>query len=287
MSTKNKAQNSVIQLVHKFREIISKLGIIFSIILFLIGVLICGLLIWFLIPLDTDNIYWTLPTILILFAVLLSTSLIVGVAFKSSGLIIEWATKVTIKMMGLDSSNPYIAGLPVTTPDMFFGRVQILRGIISGLHNNSVVVTGPRRIGKTSLLFQLKNLLTALNDPDYLFIPIFVDVQGTPEATFFHAVMEHIVNVMPEYLPVKAIPNLDFALMNANYTDSAFGRDLSRLMKALQQSQPKKDIKLTLLMDEMDVMNSYDQRVQSQLRSIFIRFTKNLRAVVAGVNLDQ
>jgi hypothetical protein len=184
--------------------------------------------------------------------------------------------------------SPYIAGLPITNPEMFFGREQILRRIINGLHNNSVIVTGARRIGKTTLLYQIKNRLISLEDPNYYFVPIFVDVQGTSESTFFLAIMNDIVTALSEYLPHNIImPTLDFVGPGANYSDNTFGRDLSKIIKALQQSQPKKEVKLILLMDEMDVLNSYDQRVQSQLRSIFIRFPQNLRAVVAGVNLDQ
>ena len=50
--------------------------------------------------------------------------------------------------------NPYIAGAPVRNEKMFYGRERLLRRLINNLHNNSLMIYGPRRIGKTSLLHQ-------------------------------------------------------------------------------------------------------------------------------------
>ncbi|MEW5869964.1 MAG: protein kinase [Chloroflexota bacterium] len=53
-------------------------------------------------------------------------------------------------------TNPYIYRGPVRSPDMFFGRELELREIIAFLNGNqSVSIVGPRKIGKTSLLFHL------------------------------------------------------------------------------------------------------------------------------------
>ncbi len=184
--------------------------------------------------------------------------------------------------------TPYIAGPPVIDPKMFFGREQILSKIINTLHNNNIMLTGPRRIGKTSLLYQLKNRLVALDDPNYFFAAIFIDVQGVRQEDFFHTVMDEIVTALSGYLSEQAMPALDFKQANLTYTDRTFGKDLGKIIKALQQTHPNKTVKLVLLMDEMDVMNSYDQRVQSQLRSIFQKdFAPNLAVVVAGVGLRQ
>ncbi|MCP4357532.1 MAG: hypothetical protein GY796_05905 [Chloroflexi bacterium] len=53
-------------------------------------------------------------------------------------------------------NNPYISRGPVRTSDMFFGRLRELNGIAAFLRGNqSVSIVGPRKIGKTSLLFHL------------------------------------------------------------------------------------------------------------------------------------
>ncbi len=52
--------------------------------------------------------------------------------------------------------NPYIYRGPVRTPEMFFGRRHELNEIAAFLRGNqSVSLVGPRKIGKTSLLFHL------------------------------------------------------------------------------------------------------------------------------------
>lgn len=53
-------------------------------------------------------------------------------------------------------NNPYIYRGPVRARSMFFGREHELREIVAFLNGNqSVSVVGPRKIGKTSLLFHL------------------------------------------------------------------------------------------------------------------------------------
>lgn len=52
--------------------------------------------------------------------------------------------------------NPYVSRGPVRAPDMFWGRAHPLHEIAAFLHGNqSVSIVGPRKIGKTSLLFHL------------------------------------------------------------------------------------------------------------------------------------
>jgi tRNA A-37 threonylcarbamoyl transferase component Bud32 len=59
-------------------------------------------------------------------------------------------------------SNPYLSRGPVRSPEMFFGRQETLREIADFLRGNqSVSLVGPRKIGKTSLLFQLIRLTVA------------------------------------------------------------------------------------------------------------------------------
>lgn len=52
--------------------------------------------------------------------------------------------------------NPYISRGPVRTPEMFFGREHELREMAAFLGGNqSISLVGPRKIGKTSVLFHL------------------------------------------------------------------------------------------------------------------------------------
>jgi tRNA A-37 threonylcarbamoyl transferase component Bud32 len=56
----------------------------------------------------------------------------------------------------VDQPNPYLSRGPVRSQEMFFGRAQELREIANFLRGNqSISIVGPRKIGKTSLLFHL------------------------------------------------------------------------------------------------------------------------------------
>jgi CheY-like chemotaxis protein len=182
--------------------------------------------------------------------------------------------------------NPYISGGPVREPDMFFGREELLKRIINTLHNNSIMIHGPRRIGKTSLLYQLAARLRATSDPDHVFIPALIDLEGTAQAEFFHTLMEEILEDCQPYL-TKRLPLVYNEKSEVAYTHRDSARDLRTLIGHFQQNS-NKEVRLILLLDEVDVMNRYDQLVQQQLRRIFMKtFARNLGAVVAGVHISK
>jgi len=70
--------------------------------------------------------------------------------------------------------NPYIAGSALDGPAGFFGREDILRLVETELRapqQNAVVLFGQRRIGKTSILLQLRRHLAESG-----FLPIYLDL---------------------------------------------------------------------------------------------------------------
>ncbi len=64
-----------------------------------------------------------------------------------------------------EAINPYVAGSPVRDPAMFFGRRQVMAEIRHNLldfaPSRVIVLHGQRRIGKTSILYQLRFHLPA------------------------------------------------------------------------------------------------------------------------------
>src|SRR4029450_8073309 len=89
--------------------------------------------------------------------------------------------------------NPYIAGAPVMDDDMFFGRQKLMARMLNVLHHNSLMITGERRIGKTTFLYHLKKALETDEETEYRFFPVLTDLQGVPESAFFHSVMADVV----------------------------------------------------------------------------------------------
>ena len=194
--------------------------------------------------------------------------------------------------------NPYISGEPVRRVDMFFGRHDLLRRIVSTLHNNSIMIHGERRIGKTTLLYQLANALQQMEDEEFWFVSVYIDLEGTTEGEFFHLLMDEITHTVRELesltpgqtAVLDGLLNLETA--ENQYTDREFNRDLRQIFHLLEAygavHHPGCQVRLILLMDEMDTLSRFNHLIQQQLRRIFMRdFAATLGAVVAGIEISK
>ena len=179
--------------------------------------------------------------------------------------------------------NPYIAGAPVLSNQMFFGRKKLMHRVLNMIHANSLMITGDRRIGKTSFMHHLKMALTEDEGTEFKFFPVSIDLQGVPENTFFHTLMSEVVDALG--LPETALTDLRFRSESDDYDDRDFSRDLQRVITELKTRTGKK-VKLALLLDEVDELNEYSERVNQRLRSVFMKtFSENLVAVMSGVGI--
>lgn len=181
--------------------------------------------------------------------------------------------------------NPYMAGAPVLREDLFFGRDRLLARILQTVHNNSIMLFGERRIGKTSIQHHLKKRLTRIKDPKYSFFAVYIDLQGTPQERFFATLRDEILLELESLLPKDLIET--YASNGSQYDYREFVGDLRKILDTLSARTDKK-VKLVLLIDEIDQLNSYDPRVNQRLRSLFMRnFSENLAAVVSGVAIKK
>lgn len=181
--------------------------------------------------------------------------------------------------------NPYVAGAPVLQDALFFGREALLKRVLQSVHNNSIMLYGERRIGKTSFQHYLKKRLARLDDPEYIFYPVFIDLQGVPQERFFSTLRDEIFRELAPVLD-GALPTPDPADGSA-YDYRELVEDIRKVLKILGARSAKK-VKLVLQMDEVDQLNSYDPRVNQRLRSLFMRnFAENLAAVVSGVAIQK
>lgn len=178
--------------------------------------------------------------------------------------------------------NPFVAGAPVLDERLFFGRERLIQRVLQTVHNNSLLLYGERRIGKTSLLHQLKRRLGELDDPAYAFFPVFVDLQGTPEERFFATLASEVVEELGPRLPAGTV---EPPPSGSEYGYRELVADLRAVIDALAHTTPKR-VRLVLLIDEVDELNAYDPRVNQRLRSLFMRaFSEHLVAVVSGVEI--
>ena len=185
------------------------------------------------------------------------------------------------RALGERGFNPYVAGGPVFDQALFYGREPLIRRILQTVHSNSLMLHGERRIGKTSLLHQVRLRLVALNDPEYRFHAVYIDLQGTREHQLFATMADQIFEGLGESVASERAP----ALERDAYDHHDLVRELHELLGALQ-SKSDRAVRLVLLIDEVDELNHYDPRVNQKLRSLFMKsFSESLVAVVAGVGI--
>jgi hypothetical protein len=137
--------------------------------------------------------------------------------------------------------NPYKTGKPVQNPNMFFGRKDIIARIVERLNSNNIIILyGQRRTGKTSTLFQLKNVIYKDRA-----IPVFLTVQsmmGSDTNFFFFRMAEKLYKSIKEFVSL-AEPTINDFKKNPQYKLERF------LEKAVNEIKNKPII---YLIDEFD-----------------------------------
>jgi HAMP domain-containing protein len=141
--------------------------------------------------------------------------------------------------------NHYVVGNPVRTAGMFFGRQDDLQWIGQQLArggNKMIVLFGPRRIGKTSLLHQI-----ASGHASARVLPFFFDTQqilpeALQDADFYHVLTREMLEQLPNVEPRLRAPFIG--------TERFTPETLRRLLKFLRDAEPGK--LPILLFDELE-----------------------------------
>ncbi len=179
--------------------------------------------------------------------------------------------------------NPYVVGIPLRAGSrMFFGREDVMEFLLEQLtaaHRNNLVLIGPRRTGKSSLL---KQLPLRLGDD---FLPVYLDGQalaldpGLP--AFLHAVATEISLALEER--GWKIPAPDLAAFSENPTALFENIFLASVRRGLGERH------LLLLLDEFEELESATRRgsldasIFSFLRHL-IQHVENLSVIFCGTH---
>jgi hypothetical protein len=169
---------------------------------------------------------------------------------------------------------------------MCFGRGRLLKDILGVLHQNSLLLHGERRIGKTTVLRQIELLLLRAADSQFCFRPIYIDLEGIEEQAFFHELMEAIVDSFGK--PARDL-RLAYTPRRQAYTGREFQRDLRAVLAGLCGPQPDgRILRLVLLLDEADVLYSYNERVLQEFRRVFMHtYAAYFGVVFAAVGIQR
>ena len=154
--------------------------------------------------------------------------------------------------------NPYIYGEPIRGDQMFFGRVtersEILRGVTK-VNKQNYLITGPRRAGKTSLLYQIRTRL------EFPFMALMVTPEsiGHQHHEIFRGLLLRLRDQVLEDVE-KELPRIDWYIANANAETPIdmfnyyVERDLKRVLADL--SAISSQARVVLLIDEATFLMS-------------------------------
>jgi len=185
-------------------------------------------------------------------------------------------------MMAKRIKNPYIVGPPITGDVGFYGREDIFRfaqDTFASPTQNVIVLYGQRRIGKTSILYQLQK---PLNLPPG-FHPVYFDLEGLAERSL-DEVLHKLAGEVARSLNISVPSKSAFRARNGDYFRDQF---LPQLYEALGEKR------LLLLFDEFEILSEepgsdvaiqtffpyLQKRIMSEQRLVFI--------FVVGRRLDE
>lgn len=170
--------------------------------------------------------------------------------------------------------NPYTFGVPVSGEETFFGREAEMRLIFDTLNNvprgqkQDIVVLGPRRIGKSSLLRRLTGLLA---QPRHDFVPVYIDLQAI-QPRVIQTLMLWIAAQIRRGYADKGIADLpamrvqDMQAVPPGLEFMAFNDDLADLNTAVAANDWPR---LVLMFDEVEVLQDFGHRgILEWLRSL-------------------
>lgn len=159
-------------------------------------------------------------------------------------------------------SNPYIAGAPVHGRN-FVGREELIRRtehVIDSQSSPIIAIFGQRRIGKTSFLLNLSEILNSKG-----YICIFIDLLGMQQVT---------VREIQEYIAREIIAKLDSSI---DIDDFAFDDDgiefEKKFLKKLGDTTSLNKRRLIILFDELE---SFYSDVIEEQRETVKQFSKML-----------
>ncbi len=166
---------------------------------------------------------------------------------------------------------PYIAGRPIIETKLFFGRELELTQIKQSLKNNHIAVWGKRRIGKTSILHQLKGHLLLQPESQYRFIPVFLNVEPLMNAKLgrlLHLLVETTERSLIDQFSFQPLPLICERKDWHEYIFSDSEQDLNQIITQLQQELAGFQIRLVWLIDEVDKLLEQNPEVQIQLKAL-------------------
>lgn len=161
----------------------------------------------------------------------------------------------------MTKSNPYITGNPVGGQEAFIGRTDLFRDVLRVLKNpneNGMILYGQRRIGKTSVLKELKAELPSKGS----YLPVFFDPEGKASLSS-DQILRQLAERISRELNIPPPDNLR-ENFSEEFREDFFPYILSRL--------PEEAVPV-FLFDEFDIQTDF---ARAQAGNLFFPYLRDL-----------
>lgn len=158
--------------------------------------------------------------------------------------------RIILSKLSLQRVSPYRTAGPAKAT--FYGRIGIINRII-GAYATSFAIVGARKIGKTSLLYKIKE------NPPPNTIYIFMDLE---------LIFANAKSYRPFFRSLKS--EIEGVLEKRNiFGKFTFGQNFSKLFDDLTRKLLQKKKKIVFIFDEIDRLIEFDQKYDYKLMRLF------------------
>jgi predicted MPP superfamily phosphohydrolase len=165
--------------------------------------------------------------------------------------------------------NPYISGIPLQEKtELFVGRDNIMKEIIRRVRrhpnkkeeSNLVVLYGPRRSGKTSILKQLRFIFDNSLEPIYIDLDSLTLVSEPSPSRLLEAIARIIIDEVYVNRGIK----INLPSQN-EFNEDAFSAITNIIKDVISTYKPKNPV---LMFDECDILSHFSKDIQNRQKLI-------------------
>ncbi len=155
--------------------------------------------------------------------------------------------------------------------------------VVAALQGGNVLLVGARGMGKTPALRRVAAALRSQQGGELISIPATLDLSSTRPEVILHLLMDRVIAGM-EPLMVGEQPRLGWHETSSTaYAAREFHADLKLLLASLQPVVAPRRVRVVLLLDEAQALESYPPRARENIRGLLVgTMGGQLRAVLAG-----
>lgn len=158
---------------------------------------------------------------------------------------------------------------------------HLIQRILSTIHNNSILLCGGPGSGTKTILYGVRDRIESEGGSTTDFFPVSIDLHGVPENLLFATVADAVLGQLSFAPPTKV------ERLGASYSHRDLANDFRSVIRTLRESSSR-NIRLVLLVDGIDELNTYDPRTTQRVRSLFMAsLDGSLVMVATAVEIDK